>query len=302
MARLRRFIDIGANLTDPMYQGIYNGSKKHEADLQQVLKRSWDHGLVKLIITGGNFEESQKAIELAKSDNRLHATVGCHPTRCSEFEKDNQNPDEYLQNLGNLVRENTDKVVALGECGLDYDRLQFCTKEIQKKYFELQLQLNESLNLPLFLHCRNAASDLYEILLKHKFKGVVHSFDGSIEEAKRFIDLGYYIGLNGCSLKTEENLNTVKELPSDKILVETDCPWCDIRPTHAGYKYISEENKIFPSTKKEKWKIDHMIKSRNEPINIRQVLDIISAVKNEPADDLCEQIFNNTNDLFFSLK
>lgn len=301
MARLRKFIDIGANLTDPMYQGLYNGSRKHDSDLVHVLERSWKHGLEKLIITGGNLEESKKAIEVAKTDDRLHATVGCHPTRCSEFENNGQNPDEYLQSLRSLVTENRNKVVALGECGLDYDRLQFCSKEVQKKYFELQLQLNSTLNLPLFLHCRNAANDLYDILSRHKFKGVVHSFDGSLEEAKRFIGLGYYIGLNGCSLKTEENLNTVKELPSDKVLIETDCPWCEIRPTHAGFKYISEENKSLPSVKKEKWKPDHMVKSRNEPINIRQVLDVIAAVKNESADDLCEQIFNNTNNLFFSM-
>lgn len=71
------------------------------------------------------------------------------------------------------------------------------------------------------------------------------------------------------SLKTQENLKTVKELPSDRLLLETDCPWCEIRPTHAGHKYIAEENKAFPSVKKEKWNCDHMVKSRNEPINIR---------------------------------
>ncbi|CAG9764426.1 unnamed protein product [Ceutorhynchus assimilis] len=300
MASLRKFIDIGANLTDPMYQGIYNGSKKHESDLSSVLKRSWDSGLVKLIITGGNFEESKKAIELANTDDKLYATVGCHPTRCSEFEQDGNNPDEYLNNLGNLVKENASKVVALGECGLDYDRLQFCTKELQKKYFELQLKLNESLNLPLFLHCRNSADDLYDILSKYKFQGVVHSFDGTIEEARKFLDLGYYIGLNGCSLKTQDNLDTVKELPSDKLLIETDCPWCDIRPTHAGFKFISKENKSFPSVKKEKWKANHLVKSRNEPLNIRQVADIIAAVKNEPVEELCDRIFENTKKLFFN--
>lgn len=197
MGSFKKFIDIGANLTDSMYQGVYNGSKKHEPDLIPVLKRSWEAGLEKLIITGGSVEESKKAIELANSDDRLFATVGCHPTRCSEFELPPNTPDEYLTHLDNLVKENRSKVVALGECGLDYDRLQFCPKDSQKKYFELQLTLNQSLQLPLFLHCRNAASDLYQILSKYTFKGVIHSFDGSIEEATKFIDLGYYIGLNG---------------------------------------------------------------------------------------------------------
>lgn len=99
--------------------------------------------------------------------------------------------------------------------------------------------------------------------------GVVHSFDGTIEQAKRFIDLGYYIGLNGCSLKTQENLETVKNLPQDRILLETDCPWCEIRPSHAGFKFISNENKDMPAVKKEKWNAEAMVKSRNEPCNIR---------------------------------
>lgn len=70
------------------------------------------------------------------------------------------------------------------------------------------------------------------------------------------------------SLKTEDNLNTVKTLPRDKILLETDCPWCEIRPSHAGFKFISNESKV-PSFKKEKWSCDAMVKSRNEPCNIR---------------------------------
>ncbi|KAF7279689.1 hypothetical protein GWI33_006849 [Rhynchophorus ferrugineus] len=298
MGWIRKFIDIGANLTDPMFEGLYNGSKKHQPDLEHVLKRSFEFSLDKLIITAGNLDESRRAIQIARTDERLYATVGCHPTRCSEFESNGQDPVTYLEGLENLAKENRDKVVAIGECGLDYDRLNFCAKETQIKYFEQQLKLNESLKLPLFLHCRNAATDLYTILSNYNSTGVVHSFDGSIEDAKKFIALGYYIGLNGCSLKTEENLNTVKEIPSDKIMLETDCPWCEIRPTHAGYKYISEENK-FPTVKKEKWKPDHMIKSRNEPMNIRQVLDVISAVKNEPIEKLGSQFYQNTINIFF---
>lgn len=70
------------------------------------------------------------------------------------------------------------------------------------------------------------------------------------------------------SLKTEENLKTVTDIPNDKILIETDCPWCEIRPSHAGYKFISKESQSIASVKKEKWKADCMVKSRNEPVNI----------------------------------
>ncbi|ENN70244.1 hypothetical protein HUJ04_013122 [Dendroctonus ponderosae] len=297
---MRRFIDIGANLTDGMYQGMYNGSKKHDADIGGVLKRSWEGGLSKMIITGGSLEESQRAIDLARTDDKLYATVGCHPTRCLEFENSGCTPEEYLANLGSLVNANRDKVVAFGECGLDYDRLQFCPKETQKKYLQLQLTLNESLDLPLFLHCRNAAADLQNLLAPYSFKGVVHSFDGTVEEARKFIDLGYFIGVNGCSLKTPANLETVKQLPIEKLLMETDSPWCEIRPTHAGYRFLQEENKSIPAVKKEKFKEGCLVKGRNEPVNIRQVLDVIAGVKSESADKICERIFQTTNELFFS--
>ncbi|XP_068896172.1 deoxyribonuclease TATDN1 isoform X2 [Tenebrio molitor] len=299
MSPLRRFIDIGANLTDAMYSGIYNGTRKHEGDLQQVLQRSWSAGLKKIIITGGNLKESQMALSLATNDERLFTTVGCHPTRCLEFD---ENPTTYLTELKKTIESGSKKVVAVGECGLDYDRIQFCPKDIQKKlYFELQLDLSTTCNLPLFLHCRNAAQDVIEILSRHKNAcGVVHSFDGRIEEAQSFIDMNFFIGLNGCSLKTEENLKTVAALPNDKILIETDCPWCEIRPTHAGYSLISKDNFFTNTVKKEKWKPDCAVKSRNEPANIRQVLDVIATVKNEDPDTLCDIIYENTIKLFFN--
>ncbi|KAK4883960.1 hypothetical protein RN001_000231 [Aquatica leii] len=295
-----KFVDIGANLTDTMYTGVYNGSKKHEQDVQYVLQRSWDNGLNKVIITAGNYEDSIKALDLSKTDGRLFTTVGCHPTRCLEFEND---PNEYFQKLRKLIEDNKDKVVAIGECGLDYDRTQFCPIDIQKKFFKKQLLLSEEFSLPLFLHCRNAAKDLHEILSEHSnLKGVVHSFDGTVEEANWFIKLGYYIGLNGCSLKTPQNLETVAALPATSILLETDCPWCEIRPSHAGYNLVTEKNRSFPTTKKEKWRKDCAIKSRNEPMNIRQVFDVVATVKKEDPLKLNEIIYNNTIELFFDYK
>ncbi|KAF5283950.1 hypothetical protein FQA39_LY17191 [Lamprigera yunnana] len=294
--KMLKFIDIGANLTDPMYSGIYNDRKKHEEDLEYVLQRSWNKALDKIIITGGNLDESKKALQLALNNEKLFTTVGCHPTRCLEFEL---NPDYYFNELRRIVMENRNKVVAIGECGLDYDRTQFCPIEIQKKWFERQLLLSQDLNLPLFLHCRNAAQDLKIILSKFsKLKGVVHSFDGTIEEANEFINMGFYIGINGCSLKTKDNLATIVALNKNFILLETDSPWCEIRPTHAGYHLINKEN-FNITVKKEKWKSDCLVKGRNEPLNIRQVLDIIAGVKKEDPVKLCETIYNNTAELFF---
>lgn len=298
MINLRKFIDIGANLTDPMYQGVYNGSKKHEPDLDKVLERSWNNNLSKIIITAGSLEESKKALELAKTDDRLFSTVGCHPTRCNEFEESGD-PAAYLDSLYELAFNNKNKIVAIGEMGLDYDRLQFCSKDMQKKYFEMQLSLCSKLNLPLFLHCRNAAEDFVRILREKRDRfttGVVHSFDGNTEDAYSILQLGLYIGINGCSLKTEDNLFVVKTIPSDKLVIETDCPWCEIRPTHASAKDMATR---FPSVKKEKWQPDQMVKGRNEPCNIVQILEVLASVKDEEEEYLCNQIYKNTMKLFF---
>lgn len=165
----------------------------------------------------------------------IYITIGCHPTRCNEFAAA---PNDYYQKLVELIEKNRNIVTAIGECGLDYDRLKFCNAETQRIYFEKQFDLVDKFDLPMMLHCRNAFDDFYSILQKNREKvrqrGVVHSFDGTIDQAKQLIEAGMYIGINGCSLKTEENLKTVAQIPIERLLIETDAPWCGIRPSHAG--------------------------------------------------------------------
>ncbi|KAL5232644.1 hypothetical protein ACI65C_000054 [Semiaphis heraclei] len=296
------FIDIGANLTDPMFKGIYNGKKKHKEDLEDVLERAWKNDLKKIIITSGSLNDSIEALKIASLSENLYCTVGCHPTRCNEF-TEGKNPEAYLNNLTDLIKNNRSKVVAIGECGLDNQRLHFCSKEIQEKYFEMQLKLSGEFNLPLFLHCRDAAPTFLEILKRNpdhiKSGGVVHSFDGSLKEAKAIIDLGFYIGINGCSLRTDDNLKTVSELPINRLMLETDCPWCEVKQTHPSYCYVKTK---FNSVKKEKFIDGSMVKGRNEPSTIRQVIEVLASLKKEDPVCLGNQIYQNTMDLFFKDK
>lgn len=298
---IRKLIDIGANLTDPMFRGIYNSSRKHQDDFDHMLKRARENGVETIIITGGSLTESKEALNIAQKDDNLFSTVGCHPTRCLEFMNHKEGPVAYLEELRELASKNRSKVVAIGETGLDYDRLHFCDKETQKEYFEKQIALAGETNLPLFLHNRNSTDDFVEILARNRDKfssagGVVHSFDGSPEDLGKILDLNLYIGINGCSLKTKENLETVKLVPTEKLMIETDCPWCEIRRTHASFEHVKTQ---FQKSKNAT-DINLPVKNRNEPLNLTQVLEVLASVRGEEIDNLAEQVYCNTNKLFFN--
>ncbi|KAM5281412.1 deoxyribonuclease TATDN1 isoform 3-T3 [Ctenodactylus gundi] len=210
-----------------MFRGIYRGAQKHQDDLKDVTERAVQIGVKKFMITGGDLQDSKEALHLAQTNDMFFSTVGCHPTRCGEFEKNN--PNLYLMELLKLAENNKGKVVAIGECGLDFDRLQFCPKDIQ---------------------------------------------------------------LN--SLKTEANLEVLESIPSERLMIETDAPWCGVKNTHAGSKYIKTS---FPT--KKKWEKGYCLKDRNEPCNIIQILEIMSAVRDEDPLELANTLYNNTIKIFF---
>eukprot|EP00210_Caulerpa_lentillifera_P003555 g3391.t1 len=293
-------IDIAANLTDEAYQGIYNDKQYHSPDLDQVLQRAKTAGVENIIVTGGNLEMSRQALEVAESNAALFSTVGVHPTRCNEF---SGRVKEHLNDLLEVANQGMQKgkVVAIGECGLDYDRLSFCDKEVQKQHFADQFWLTEQTKLPMFLHMRAAADDFMEILSKNISKfhgGVVHSFTGSLDDVRRLSTFdNLFIGINGCSLKTEENLEVVAQIPLDLMMIETDCPYCEIRNSHAGRKHIDPEH-ILKAVDKKKFDGSFLVKGRNEPCNVRHVLDIVAAVKRMDRHILEQQLYNNTLKLF----
>ena len=341
---LYKFVDIGANLLDERYtDGIYYGKKRHESDFDSVLDRAIEYGVTHIILTAGTVQESKKALTVVREYRKklgaaknlfIGCTVGIHPTRCQqEFidnlivdddndEDDNGNKkqqqagrtaDDVLNELYEIAKDGiTDGcVVAIGEIGLDYDRLEFTSKTIQNEFLKRQLEIflhnhddgnNDVSSLPLFLHNRSVGRDLLQILQqyypnKKEIKGVVHSFDDKLELALEFIDLGLYIGLNGCSLKTQQNLDTVKQIPLSSILLETDCPYCEIKPTHAGYQYIQT---TFAGMKKvdKKFELGKQVKGRNEPCQIIQIAEVIAGVKDIPLEDVVNTCYENSMKLY----
>ncbi|CAM8880306.1 unnamed protein product [Rhodiola kirilowii] len=285
-----------------MFKGIYNGKQYHKEDIAAVLSRAWSAGVERIIVTGGSLEESREALAIAETDGRLFCTVGVHPTRCKEFE-DSGDPENHFQALLSLAKMGIEKgkVVAIGECGLDYDRLHFCPSNIQKKYFEKQFELAYATKLPMFLHMRAAADDFCDIVERNKNRftsGVTHSFTGSSEDCAKLLSIsGMYIGVNGCSLKTDENLNVVKSIPVEKMMIETDAPYCEIKNTHAGMKFVQS---TWSSKKKEKHEEVCIVKGRNEPCLVRQVLEVVAGCKGVAnVEELSKTIYHNTCRVFF---
>ncbi|OCH94701.1 Mg-dependent DNase [Obba rivulosa] len=313
-----RFIDIAVNLTDPMFRGSYHGRKKHEDDFEAMLERSRAAGVKSMMITGGSLEESREALELARKYD-LYATVGCHPTRSGQFDEFPDGPAAYLLELEKLILENMTgrgRVAAIGECGLDYDRTHFAPADVQRKHFRTQLGLAKKLHLPLFLHSRAAHADFVQILREEGFGqdggrsvgakgGVVHSFTGTPEEAAELMDMGFHIGLNGCSLKTADNLATAKTIRLDKLMFETDAPWCSMTSTHASKQHLSSLPAnlsalyLPPATKPESFVNGRPVKGRNEPSAIGGVAWTVSKLHPEATfERVTEAAWRNAMEVF----
>ncbi|KAL1979951.1 hypothetical protein VTN96DRAFT_4859 [Rasamsonia emersonii] len=300
-----RYIDIGINLGDPVFRGNYNGKQVHEDDLADIIERARNVGCEKFMVTGSDLEESKHAVQLAREyPGFCYATVGVHPCQAKLFDSFPGGPSKMLEQLKELALKSKEAglAVAFGEIGLDYDRLFLSGKEQQLKYFEAQLDLAIEIQLPLFLHSRAASEDFERLLAprleKLPKKGLVHSFTGTLEEMQRLVDLGLDIGVNGCSMKTEENLEVVKAIPLDRLQIETDGPWCEIRPSHASAKYLDDAPALPKAVKKEKWQKGCMVKGRNEPAAIIHVAHVIAKVKGISVEEVCEAAWNNSVKMF----
>ncbi|KAK4575239.1 hypothetical protein LTR86_001091 [Recurvomyces mirabilis] len=300
-----RYADIGINLSDPIFRGTYHGKKAHDDDLQHVVQRALEAGVRKMMVTGSDLKESKNAIKLAEEFPGLcYATVGVHPCSAMSFSKHEAGPDALLSDLKKLAQESRDsgKAMAFGEIGLDYDRLHYCDRETQLIYFAKQLDLAIDLGMPLFLHSRAAATD-FERLLRERLdklpkRGCVHSFTGTLEEMQALVSMGFDIGINGCSMKTEENLAVVKEVPLERIQIETDGPWCDMRPSHASAQFLKDGPEMPKAVKKEKWSKDAMVKGRNEPCAITLVAHAVAGVKGVSVEEVREHAWRNSIRMF----
>lgn len=300
----RRYFDIGVNLTDGMFHGIYNGKVKHAGDLDQVLKRAAASNVRGILVTGSCLKTSQEAIDICKKfstpECRLYATVGVHPCSAATVPMEKEAREAYYSQLEKLAKE--PEVKAFGELGLDYDRLHYASVEQQQQVFDEQLVIAKRLKLPLFLHSRNCSDDFYArigpLARANEITGVVHSFTGTASEMTKLLEgnSSIYIGLNGCSSRSVDNLEVAKQVPLDRLLLETDAPWCDIRPSHPSYEFI-KQLPFEVAKKPDRWKSGQMVKGRCEPCSVENVARVYAHITNQDLDLVASTVYKSTLDL-----
>jgi len=302
-----RFADVGINLTDDVFRGKYHGKQVHEDDTEHVLQRAVEAGCIKFMVTGSDLQESRKAVQLAeKYPGLCYATVGVHPCSARSFDTHPGGGEKLLEELEELATEAVRKgrASAFGEIGLDYDRLSLSPKDQQRESFSRQLDLAVKLQLPLFLHSRAAHEDFVRLLeprlrhLPNQHRGLVHSFTGTVAEMHSLLSLGLDIGINGCSLKTGENIAVVRALPLERLQIETDGPWCEMRASHASAEYKAGAMELPKAVKKEKWDAECMVKGRTEPVAIVQVAHVVAGVKGLGVEEVAERAWGNSVRMF----
>lgn len=242
-------IDIGTNLTNRRFAG----------DLAEVLERARRAGVSTLIATGISVRGSEDALALARARSEVVCTAGVHPHAASTLD------EAGLGRLRELARD--PRVVVLGECGLDYNR-NFSSPGVQRRAFEMQLELACELGMPVFLHERDAHEDFTRILARYRPRlprGVVHCFTGRARELDAYLAMDLHFGITGwiCDRRRGAHLDAlVPRIPAGRLMIETDAPF--LVPPEAGVK-------------------------RNEPSFLPIVLRAVAKARGEPIEQVAAE-------------
>lgn len=263
----------------------------YDDDREATILRAKEQG-VGMNVVGTQFDTSKSAVELAEKYDNVWATIGLHPIHTDKSYHDEKElgPSFAEASKGKEGQEGftsrgekfdmsayvelgqSSRVIAVGECGLDYYRADKSTKAKQVEAFVEQIELANTLGKPLMLHIRNAYDDALEVLTSHaKVQGDVHFFAGDWATAKKFLDMGFTLSFTGVITFTHDYDDVVKNAPLDMLLSETDAPYV----TPAPYRG-----------------------KRNEPAYVAQVVQKIAEIRNENPEVVATQLLENVSRVF----
>ncbi len=265
----QKYTDIGINLTNRQFQNEVN----------TIIQRAAAADVEQMILTGTSVRSSEQSALLAKKHpGKLFATAGIHPHDAKHFDGDS------ISQLKKLLQESA--VVSVGECGLDFDR-DFSPRPVQEKCYEAHLQLAVEIQKPLFLHER-VAFDRFNFITDNYLaklpSAVVHCFTGSLQEAKIYLDKGFYIGFTGAisDAKRFEHLReVVKYTPLDRLMIETDAPF--MLPKNISKTFLTKHHE-----------------RRNEPAFLPVIVETIADFKGVAVEEVARRTTENAK-LFFGL-
>lgn len=236
-------------------------------DPDAVIKDAIVSGVTRLIAVGCSLPDSQAAVKFAQRRDNVWASIGLHPHEGSRYVHDHRALQEFRDLAGK------DKVVAIGETGLDYF-YEHAPKDAQKKLLRFQLDLASEHNLPLIFHIRDAFDDFWPIFDSYKgLRGVVHSFSSGVKDLDNVLSRGLYVGLNGIMTftKKEDQLEAAKAVPLNRLLLETDAPF--LTPTPFRGKVC-------------------------EPKHVRTTGEFLAELRNESLEEFAKKTTSNAKELF----
>ncbi|QIZ05978.1 TatD family hydrolase [Priestia megaterium] len=246
---------------------VHLNDDQYNEDLEEVITRAQSEGVTNMVVVGFDRKTIQRAMELADSYDFIFACIGWHPVDAIDM------TEEDLRWVEELTAH--PKVVAIGEMGLDY-HWDKSPKDIQKEVFRKQIRLAKKVNLPIVIHNREATADIVEILKEEgaeEVGGIMHCFSGSPEVAKECVKMNFYISLGGpVTFKNAKKPKEVAaEIPLDKLLIETDCPYLAPHPYRG---------------------------KRNEPSYVKLVAEQIAEIKGLTIEEVAEATTRNAKKLF----
>ncbi|CAN7605121.1 TatD family hydrolase [Rossellomorea sp. LjRoot5] len=246
---------------------VHLNAEQFDEDLEEVLSRAREAGVEKMVVVGFDRPTINRAMELIGQYDFLYAAIGWHPVDAIDMN------DEDLAWIEELSQH--PKVVAIGEMGLDY-HWDKSPKDVQKEVFRKQIQLAKKVKLPIVIHNREATQDIVDILREEgaeEVGGIMHCFSGSPEIAQECVEMNFYISLGGpLTFKNAKKPKDVaKEIPLEKLLIETDCPYLAPHPYRG---------------------------KRNEPAYVKLVAEQIAELKEVPLEEVEKITTENAMKLF----
>jgi TatD DNase family protein len=240
---------------------------QYKEDLNEVMERAKEAGVSNIVVVGFDTLTIKRAMELAEAHDYIYACVGWHPVDAIDMTDDDL---KWIEELASHP-----KVVAIGEMGLDY-HWDKSPHDIQKEVFRKQIRLAKKVKLPIVIHNRDATADIVEILREEEAAevgGIMHCFSGSVEIAKECLDMNFYISLGGpVTFKNAKKPKEVAlEIPLDKLLIETDCPYLTPHPYRG---------------------------QRNEPSYVKLVAEQIAEIKGVTFEEIARATSDNAKKLF----